>query len=380
MILGIHLNLLIGPGIPLPAPPTLVEAIKSVQVTHKDEGRSGFQIVFEIGKSGPLDFLDYPLMMNPLIRPFNRIVIIVIFNMIPTILFDGIITNRQLAPGTQPGAATLTLTGEDASVMMDMNKEPQEHPSQDESIIAIKLLAKYLVYGVTPIVIPPIAIDFPIAIERTPVQQETDLAYLNKMAAKHGYTFYLEPGPLPGQSTAYWGPPKRIGIPQSALTINMGPETNVETINFQYNALAPTFVKDEIKDRLTNVTMPIVTFASTRIPLSAQPAIPFNYPNIKTTTLDGGSGLSFAQAYTKAQSITDKSVDGVVTASGELDALRYGGLLKPRGLVGLRGAGYTHDGIYYVKSVSHKIIAGKYTQSFSLTREGDGSITPAVIP
>jgi hypothetical protein len=123
-----------------------------------------------------------------------------------------------------------------------------------------------------------------------------------------------------------------------------------------------------------------MTFASTRIPLVSQPAIPFNFPNIKTTTLEGSSGLSFAQAYAKAQSITDKSMDNVVTASGELDALRYGGVLKTRTLVGLRGAGYTHDGFYYVKGVTHKISPGKYTQSFSLTREGDGSITPVVIP
>jgi len=372
--------MLIGSGIPLPAPATLVEAIKSVQVTHKDEGRSGFQISFEIGKSGPVDFLDYPLLLNPLIRPFSRVVLTVIFNAIPKVLIDGIITNRQMSPGSEPGAATLTLTGEDVSVMMDMKKERVEHPAQDETLIANKIIVKYFQYGLIPMVIPPLVIDPPIPIERTPVQQDTDLGYLNTMAAKHGYTFYVIPGPAPLSNMAYWGPPQRLGIPQRALSINMGPQTNVESINFQYNGLAPTIVSDEIQDRLTNQKMPVQTFVSTRLPLVSQPALPLNLPNVRSTTLDNTSGLNIMQAMAKAQGITDKSVDNVVTASGELDALNYGDLLQPRNLVGLRGAGYTHDGIYYVKSVTHNISPGKYKQNFNLTREGDGAITPVVIP
>jgi hypothetical protein len=86
------------------------------------------------------------------------------------------------------------------------------------------------------------------------------------------------------------------------------------------------------------------------------------------------------QAYARAQAVTDKSVDSVMTAQGELDALRYGDVLEPRGIVGLRGAGFTHDGFYYVKSVSHSINKGQYKQRFNLTREGAGALTPVVIP
>jgi hypothetical protein len=96
--------------------------------------------------------------------------------------------------------------------------------------------------------------------------------------------------------------------------------------------------------------------------------------------LEPNSGLTSIQAYARAQGITDKSVDSVVTAQGELDALRYNNILKPRGIVGLRGAGFTYDGMYYVKSVSHSISKGQYKQRFSLTREGTGAITPVVIP
>jgi hypothetical protein len=373
--------MLIGPTVPVPAPVPLTEALQSVEVTHKDEGRSGFQITFQIGRSGPQDLVDYPLLLNPLLRPFSRVVLVVTFNAVPRVLMDGMITNQQLSPGAEPGAATLTITGEDVSVMMDLEKKQAEHPAQDETLIAMKILLSYLQYFLSPpTVIPPITIDPPIPIERTPVQQGTDLEYLNQMAGRHGYVFFVEPGPLPLTNRVYWGPPPRLGVPQPALSVNMGPETNVESINFQYNALAPTTVSGEVQDRLTNQTLPVRTFVSLRPPLVSQPALPFNLPNVRVSLLENANGLNYLQAFARAQATTDKSMDAVVSASGELDALRYGTMLKPRGLVGLRGAGYSNDGFYYVKSVTHTLKKGQYTQRFSLTREGVGALSPVVMP
>ena len=67
-----------------------------------------------------------------------------------------------------------------------------------------------------------------------------------------------------------------------------------------------------------------------------------------------------------------------VTGKGELDVLRYGSVLKARQLVGVRGAGTAYDGLYYVKSVTHKIKAGEYKQSFELSRNGLISTVPQV--
>jgi hypothetical protein len=67
-----------------------------------------------------------------------------------------------------------------------------------------------------------------------------------------------------------------------------------------------------------------------------------------------------------------------VTCSGSLDVVRYGGVLKARQLVGVRGAGLAFDGLYYVKSVTHKIKRGEYKQDFTLTRNGLVSTVPTV--
>jgi phage protein D len=291
---------------------------------------------------------------------------------------DGVITNQQLQPGREPGTATFTITGEDVSLMMDLHEKSAEHPAQDETIIANKLILSYAQYGLIPMVLPPLVIDPPIPIERVPVQQATDLQYLVQLAERHAYVFYVAPGPAPFTNTAYWGPPKRLDLPQRALNVNLGSETNVDSLNFSNNALAPTMVSGSVQDRTTNQSVPVRTFASTRPPLASQPAWLLNQPNVRTQQFRA-TGLNITQSYARAQAITDNAAD-VVTAEGELDALRYNGLLQARGLVGLRGAGYSYDGFYYVKRVTHTIRKGSYKQRFTLTRDGVGAISPVVVP
>jgi hypothetical protein len=122
----------------------------------------------------------------------------------------------------------------------------------------------------------------------------------------------------------------------------------------------------------------VQSFASTRPPLVSQPAWA-TQAQVRTRQFRQ-SGLNTVQAFARAQAETDRASDTVLTATGELDAIRYQALLKPRGLVGLRGAGLSYDGFYYVKQVTHNIRIGEYRQRFTLTREGQGAISPVVAP
>lgn len=372
------LTLLIGPTVAVPAPLSLADALLQVEVTHSDDGHSGFQLRFAAGRSGPFDALDYGLVANPLLKPFNRVILVLTMQGMPRVLMDGIITHQELSPGTGPGTATLSVTGEDVSVMMDLEEKSAEHPAQDETIIATKIIASYAKYGLVPMVIPPLAIDPPLPIERTPVQQDTDRVYLTKMAERHGYVFYVEPGPVPFTNKAYWGPPPRLSVPQRALNVNLGGETNVTQIAFRSNGLSAELAEGAVQDRTTNRAVPVQTFASLRPPLASQPAWLVHQPNVRRRRFRG-AGLNAIQALGRAQGRTDASIDGV-TADGEVDTLRYGSVLQARALVGLRGAGYSYDGFWYVKRVTHTIRRGAYAQRFSLAREGTGSTTPVVRP
>jgi hypothetical protein len=380
-MLGIKLTLLIGPTVPLPAPLLLTENIDKVEVNQSDQGRSGFQIIFRAGRSGPVGAAEYPLLASPLLSPNSRVIIVAIVNALPRVLIDGLVTHQQLNPGTTPGSGTLTVTGEDVSVAMDREHIQDEHMAQNEMIIALKLVGKYAQYGLTPQILPPFMIDFPIPAERVPAQDDTDLKYLQTLAERYGYVFYIRPGPVPGFNTAYWGPPIRLGLPARALSVHMGHETNIENLDFQYDSREAVQVDDIIHDRTLNTDLPVKTFFSTRLPpLATMPPLPFELPNVRKVKLNNPEGLNFAQAYARAQAMTNASMDNVLTASGEVDSTRYGDVLEARGLVGVRGAGYNHDGLYYIKSVKHSISRGQYKQQFTLTREGRGSTLPVVRP
>ena len=80
MLLGIHLRLLIGPTVPVPAPVTVTESLTGVEVTHNDEGPSGFELIFQVGRCGLTDLADYPLLASPLLLPFSRVIVVVTFN------------------------------------------------------------------------------------------------------------------------------------------------------------------------------------------------------------------------------------------------------------------------------------------------------------
>ena len=86
---SVHLTLMMGPTVAVPVPLPIAEAIDTVEVTHSDEGRSGFQIGFLVGRSGLGDVADDSLVANPLFKPFNRVVIVVTFDLMPSVLFDG---------------------------------------------------------------------------------------------------------------------------------------------------------------------------------------------------------------------------------------------------------------------------------------------------
>jgi hypothetical protein len=373
-LLGVPLTFWIGPTVPLPPPASVMEALDGIEVTAGDDGRTGLQISFRVGR-GAEDVLDYAVLIGPLLRPFSRVLLTITFDAVPQVLFDGVVTHRQFSPTS----SSLALTGEDLSVMMDLEEKQVEHPAQPEPVIALKLIASYAApWGLIPQVIPPPVLDVPMPTERTPTQQGTDLQYLRQMAGRFAYVFHVTPGPVPMTSTAYWGPPQRFGVPQRALSVDMGTATNVTSIDFQQDGLATTFVRGQVQDRRTNQTLPVQTFASTRPPLAREPAW-LTQPYHRTLRMQD-SGLDIAQAFARAQERTDASTDAVVTATGEADGLRYGGVLRPRASVGVRGVGDTHDGIYFVQRVQHTLRAGSYKQRFTLTREGTGAISPLVVP
>ena len=47
----------------------------------------------------------------------TRVIIVVTVNGVPHVLMDGLVTRQELSPSNEPGQSTLTITGEDLSLL-----------------------------------------------------------------------------------------------------------------------------------------------------------------------------------------------------------------------------------------------------------------------
>lgn len=376
-LIGVRLTLLAGSGIPRPLPPEMMERFVSAEVAISDREVSGFELVFDALRSSALAGL-FPIMAEPALKAGSRIVLTASMALFPAVLMDGIVETAEFKPSQGQGPARLHLRGKDLSFVMDREEREQTHPAQGPGEIATMIIMRYMQYGIAPLVIPPMTADRPSPTERVPMQRGTDFAYLKDLAAAHDRIFTVIPGPVPLTSTAYWGPPPRVGLPQRAITTDMGPDSNVSGLSFENAAGGAAEVSGQVQDPATGQTMPVRSTVALRPPLAAQPSIA-NRATVRTNLFQTEGAPSAAQAMGQAQAQSDATTD-VVKVTGDLDTARYGAVLTPRGLVGLRGAGLDHDGLYYVQSVIHKIARGSWSQSFTLNREGTGTTVPMVLP
>ena len=374
MLNGIHLSLLIGPHVPVPAPQPVVEALTSVQVNSQRD-RSGFQLTFTLGKTSLLQTVLLPAgFFDPII---TRVVIVVTMNGMPHVLIDGIITRQEMSPSNEPGQSTLTITGEDLTVLMDLDDMKISYPALPEFARIGMILAKYASFGIQPLVTPPTISPVPRPTNQIPMQTGTDLEYIRSIATQCGYVFYIEPGPMPLTSIGYFGPDVRVRVPQPALSVNGDWDTNVESLSFSLDGLAKEITIITVLDPVTHkipLPIPVPNISLLRPPLGARLT-----PPAKIKISDEMANLEPDEAAKRALGLMFNNTDAV-SGNGSLSVVRYGHILRSRMLVGVRGAGITYDGLYYVNSVTHNLKRGEYKQSFSLSRDGLISQTPVVLP
>ena len=359
----VQVSLMIGPAVPVPVPAEVVDAIESIAVTSSTTQASGFQLTFRLSNRSPLHTLFLLSSGSPI--PLVRVIILVKVAGTTTVLMDGVMTDHEVSPGSAPGVSTLTVKGEDLSAAMKyLTLTGIPYPAMSEYVRVNLILLKYAALGVAPLVIPQVFEDIPIPTERIATHQCNDHAYLTALAKRAGYVFYVDPGPLPGMSTAYWGPEIRWGMPQPALSVNFDAHTNVESLSFKYNADEASLPIVYIQEQHSKapIPIPIPNVSILKPPLGIVPPIPK-----RITRIDGTAKFTIPRAIMMGLAEASENAD-CVTGSGSLDVRRYGRVLKARALVGVRGAGAAFDGLHFVRSVTSTLQRGSFTQSFELVR------------
>jgi len=374
---GAHITLRMGPIVATRVPGYIIDSLVEVQTSEASAGRSGFQLRFTYSEDSEM---GREVTRGVLFEPPGRVIISVTMGGREQVLADGVITRQDFAPSNNAGQASLSLTGTDVSQMMDLvdlSAIPMP-PAPAFARVAL-ILAKYAMYGVVPAPVPSVFLDVPNPLEELKMQNETDYAYMTRLAREVGYVFYVQAGLIPGQNFAYWGPEIKVGPTQSPLRINHDGESNIDSFSVGYDGMKKDLYILLYRNEATHVTIPIPIPGIDPInpPLGRRPAMPLGYRLLNRKEPDPIAGEEEEDADTARFNFARTTSAGIaaaarnneiISASGSLDVTRYGEVLRARRLVRVTGAGHHHSGDYYVSNVSSTLKPGSFKQSFQLTR------------
>ena len=257
------LSLFMGPVAVQPVPRAVMEALAEVNVNVSSSGPSGFDLKFATSKRSQI---TTQLLPSGYFDPPRRVVIAATLRGQMSVLMDGVITQQEVVPSDEATKSVLSIKGEDLTRMMnliDLSGFP--FPGMPaEGAILIMLLRYTPIYKIVPLILPSILIDVENPLESIRVQRGTDLVYIKQLADRVGYTFYLQPGPMPGMSMAYWGPSLRAAIPflpqPTPFAIDWDGRSNVESLQFSFDGFKKTQFVVLIQQRNTNIPIPDTRF------------------------------------------------------------------------------------------------------------------------
>ena len=252
----------------------------------------------------------------------------------------------------------------DPTVLMTLEEKVKPWPNMADSDIASAIFGDH---GFTPDVeaTQPSRDE----VRQTTIQRGSDIQFLKQLAARNGYECFVELDDASGAVGAHFHAPRVEETPQGVLSVNLGEATNVNSFGARFDMLRPVTAQvtglevEDQSDQPAQIESPALAG------LGSQPTGPADKPR---RVLLADTGLAQpGELQTFAQAVVDRS-SWAITADGELNAVAYGGVLRAKRPVLVRGAGRQFSGGYYVGRVLHTFTPQGYAQRFSLRRNGLG--------
>lgn len=340
----------------VPAPEPLVEAIQQIDVECSLEEASVLRIRFGISAT---DLGDWSILDLDPFRPLTPLQLRLQRGTgAPEALINGLVTQHRVTYA-EAGGSTLEVTAMDATYAMNLEEKVASWPNLPDSAIATVIFGQH---GVVPRVDPtPPVLTEP---EGTTMQRGTDIRFLRRLARRNGFDCYVQPEPLSGLDIGHFRKRQLVGPPQAVLSVEMGTETNVRDFSVRYELTRATAATAAGLDVLTKAPQPALAPVALEQPLGIEGTLLRQIPPPMLRPADTGLPRT-AELQRAAQAIVDRSTWAVV-AEGTvgLDVP----VLRPGGLVSIRGAGRLYNGSYVLTRVHHTIQAGSVEQRFEAAR------------
>jgi hypothetical protein len=377
---GIQMLLMIGAGqVAAPAPAEALDALEELEILVSARRPSGFKLVLQAGRDGALGRTGPPFVDDPRFRHGARVVVAMRIGAGVHPVFDGVTTQTRYVPGTDAGEGKLVLLGRDLTWLLDRDEVHEPYRGMDDEDIARLVLGRYASWGITPVTDQPLVSEPANPNDRVIQQRGTDLAFLRKLADRHGYRVFQRPGPTPGLSRVHWAPIPLQEPAQKAISVNQGPQSEAQEVSVTHDGQTLSMVATQLKDRLSGQNILVGAPVASTPPQGAQPETVTQAGKARQRLLPPG-GHTAASAQAAAQGLVNRSAEAAVRVTGTLNVPRYRAVLQPFGSVNIRGLGAAYNGSYTVAEVRHRIQPGEYRQEFTLERGALYPLVPTLPP
>jgi phage protein D len=279
-------------------------------------------------------------------------------------LLHGHVVETRAELSSQPGHSVLRVVAMDPSVLMSLEEKIRAWPDMTDADIADSVFSEYGFTAKVEATQPARQDD-----DAPTLQRGSDIQFLRRLAGRNGYECFVEVEPASGAVEGHFHLPKVEATPQGVLSVNLGSATNVDRFAARFDMLGPVTVDASSLDAEDDDEQQVQVDRAALPALGKAEVGPEERPR---KVLLSGTGLAQAgELQTYAQAVADESA-WALTADGELDTALYGGVLRAKRPVLVRGAGQRLSGTWYVERVLHTFTADGYTQRFTLRRNALG--------
>jgi len=350
--------------------PELYNCAETFRVTEEIGHGSTVHLVVMVCRN---DDGSWPHLEEAEMGAWQRVTVTVTVGSHKDVLMDGYISHIHVEQTPQTATLKATFTVVDVSYIMGLRPRCKVWPAGKsyEDIAKEIITGKPYNLKATIETNPPQAgNDEP----RSTVQRGSDLQFLRELARRRGYEFYVL------GATGYFRKPVLEGTPQKAIASNFGERTNCENLHIFVDATAPLRAVAARVDPYSGKTVAVdattdcglTPMGTTDVSASRDDSSP-----VPPTTVLVRRPPALSEAELKAY------LCGLIVrtsfflkATGTLNALRYGAILRARKTVKIFGYGNLYTGTYYVRKVVHTLTPKTYHMEFEAFRNRMGQISP----
>ncbi|MEL7348804.1 MAG: hypothetical protein AAFN17_13690 [Pseudomonadota bacterium] len=302
---------------------------------------------------------------DPRIRPWAPILIEAAFGDTTEEVMRGYIRQIDVEFPEEPGSATVTVTVQDDSLLLDRLHRTDTWGEEGARVSDADILERMLFEVNRSLANGVSDGQSDLILE----QDETDASFLKKRAEANGYEYYFREGEL------YFGPRRLALTPQDPIMVYAGPSTNALSFSVKDDGHQPDGARFDIaaEEGEENAGEDLRPDLPLLGPEAASSVEQVDDRFVWRIQREGDTTEDSARARAQAK-VNDASFK--VKATGAVDGARYGHVMLVGKPVYVDGVGDRHAGKWYVDVVNHRFDLSGYRQEFEISRNAYGDNVP----